>query len=198
MANLGPIIRNYNPKTHKKCIKCRAWKPREDWKDENGTLIKAGFGKHDTSSDGLQSICHKCKNVANTKSREKNVTARIRHHIATRCLTQLGKLAPPEFTQKLTDYLGYKIPTLVRALRKDLQEREGKDRKLRDALNEGYHVDHVKPLSLFEVIAEPHDLDGIHKGPYVDWDSFKECWAIKNLSAIPADENLAKGAKYDE
>ncbi len=29
----------------------------------------------------------------------------------------------------------------------------------------------------------------------VDWDEFKRCWAMTNLSAIPADENLKKGAK---
>jgi len=32
----------------------------------------------------------------------------------------------------------------------------------------------------------------------VDWDEFQRCWAINNLRAISADENLAKGARYDE
>jgi len=85
----------------------------------------------------------------------------------------------------MESHLGYRISALVKALGKDLKEREGHTRKLRDALNEGYHIDHVRPLSSFNVIAD----DG------VDWDEFQKCWAIGNLTAIPAEENLAKGAQ---
>lgn len=179
--------REYDKRLWKKCIKCRSWRPRQDLELEDGTTKKKGFGDHN-SSDGLQSICFSCKNVANTKSREKNVTTRIRHHTATRCLTQLGTLAPTNFTAELEHHLGYRIRALVRALGKDLKEREGSHRKLRDALQEGYHIDHKRPLSSFDVIVA---------GDVVDWDEFQRCWAIDNLTAIPAAENLAKGAKYD-
>lgn len=188
----GPIVRDYNKKFYKKCIKCRSWKPREDIEQEDGLVLKRGFGRHN-SSDGLQSICYTCKNVMNTRSREKNSTARIRHHTATRCLTQLGELAPDNFTRDMEHHLGYRITKLVKHLGKDLKEREGHTRKLRDALNEGYHIDHIRPLSSFPVIFT--DRSG---GESVDWDVFRECWAIENLSAIPADENLAKGAKYEQ
>jgi hypothetical protein len=186
---VGPIIRNYDKRIYKKCIKCRAWYPREDILDDDGNLVtKHGFGKHADSSDGLQSICFTCKNAMNIKARSRNVTSRIRHHIGTRCLTQLGKTYTPiQFVACLEDYLGYKITTLVKSLQKDLKEREGAKRKLRDALNEGYHIDHIKPLSSFPVITH-----GV-----VDWDEFRKCWAVDNLSAIPADENLAKGATYE-
>ncbi len=188
----GPIYqeKDYDKKTHKRCIKCRVWKLRKT-DVEKGE--KAGFGTHESSSDGLQSICHSCKNVANKDARTKNVPARLRHHIATRCLTQLGTHAPANFTQTLELHLGYKIRALVKHLRIDLQEREGKGRKLRDALNEGYHVDHKRPLSLFRVIID----DGSGLGG-VNWEEFQNCWDMDNLSAIPADENLAKGAKFDE
>ncbi len=184
------LVREYDKRLWKKCIKCRGWHPREDiLDDDNNVVRKHGFGKHEDSSDGLQSICFFCKNRMNTKSRAKNVVQRVRHHTGTRCLTQLGKPhTPPNFVANLEDYLGYKITTLVKALSKDLKEREGNKRKLRDALNEGYHIDHVKPLSSFAVIGNIG----------VDWDEFRECWAISNLRAIPADENLAKGATYDE
>lgn len=179
-------------KTHKKCIKCRLPKAREDIYDEHGLLVeKHGFGAHD-SSDGLQSICFSCKNLMGARARERNVTQRVRHHTATRCLTQLGDGAPPGLVRDLEDYLGYRIRTLVKHLRKDLKEREGPKRKLRDALNEGYHVDHVRPLSSFNVIK--HLSDHVRD---VDWDEFRACWDINNLKAIPAEENLAKGAKYD-
>jgi len=81
-----PLIKNYNPRTHKLCIKCRIWKPRKDIFDDDvdkdgdaegaEILEKHGFGKHDTSSDGLQSICFACKNIANNAARNRNVTAR--------------------------------------------------------------------------------------------------------------------------
>ncbi len=186
----GPIIREYDKRIWKKCIKCRGWHPRKDIEDDDGNVIrKHGFGAHSDSSDGLQSICFFCKNAMNNKARSMNVKARVRHHTSTRCLTQLGKaLTPREFVKNLEDYLGYKIATLVKSLSKDLKKREGPKRKLRDALNEGYHIDHKKPLSSFPVV----------RNNRVDWDAFRECWAISNLQAIPADENLAKGAKYNE
>lgn len=190
----GPIVREFDKRIWKKCIKCRGWHPREDILDDDDNVTrKHGFGAHADSSDGLQSICFFCKNTMNIKSRNQNVTARIRHHTGTRCLTQLGKkLTPSKFVANLEDYLGYKIPTLVKALSKDLKEREGPKRKLRDALNEGYHIDHIKPLSSFPVVCKSQSqIDE------VDWDAFRDCWSITNLRAIPADENLAKGASYE-
>ncbi|KKL47121.1 hypothetical protein LCGC14_2338700 [marine sediment metagenome] len=191
----GPIIREYDKRLYKKCIKCRGWYPREDILDDADKVVKKrGFGKHADSSDGLQSICFLCKNRANNTSRERNVTARVRHHTGTRCLTQLGKeLTPKGFVANLEDFLGYKINALVKALSKDLKAREGRKRRLRDALNEGYHIDHKTPLSSFEVVyRDKHQIER------VDWDIFRECWAISNLQAIPADENLAKGAKHEQ
>jgi len=181
--------RDYDRAFWKKCIKCRNWKPKEDIILEDGSKKEKAFGPHADSQDGYQVICYQCKNLANTKAREKNVTARIRHHTATRCLTQLGKLAPDNFTAEMEDYLGYRIRALVKALGADLKEREGSHRKLRDALSEGYHIDHVRPLSSFPVIMEGNVLED-----QVNWVTFRECWAISNLRAIPAEENLAKGA----
>jgi hypothetical protein len=88
----------------------------------------------------------------------------------------------------LEKYRGYKITWLVKHLRNDLKGREGNSRKLRDALNEGYHIDHIRPLSLYQVVDE--------KGE-VNWEEFQDCWAVENLSAITAEENLAKGSKYN-
>lgn len=189
----GANYRDYDIRVYKKCIKCRCWKLRADKEDGDGNVIdKRQYGLHESSSDGLQSICYSCKNVANTAARNKNATARIRHHTGTRCLTQLGAKAPKQFVANLEDYLGYRITALVKALGKDLKSREGPKRKLRDVLNEGYHIDHIKPLSSFKVVVQSQ------KGIWsIDWDEFRKCWDISNLRAIPADENLAKGAQYD-
>ena len=170
----------------KKCIKCRQWKRREPLLNEQGEKLESkGFGANRDSNDGLQSICMSCKHTMNTASRNRNVTARIRHHTGTRCLTQLGEHAPPNFVKDLETYLGYSIRQLVRHLSHDLKSREGKRRKLVDALNEGYHIDHIHPLSRFGVVV----------GGEVSWEEFKRCWDPMNLRAIPAEENLAKGAK---
>lgn len=189
-------VREYDPKLYKRCIKCRTYKPREDltvdYDDGSSKNLKRAFGLHADSTDGLQSICMACKNPMNTAARNKNVAYRLRHHTGTRCLTQLGDLAPDKFTANLETYLGYKISKLVKHLSADLKEREGPKRKLRDALNEGYHIDHKKPLSTFQVILKPAGM-----GASVDWNEFKRCWALSNLTAIPAADNLAKGAKYD-
>ena len=173
---------------YKKCIKCREWKRRTPLLSDAGVVIETkGFGANRDSNDGLQSICMACKHTMNTASRNRNVTARIRHHTATRCLTQLGEHAPLGFVTNLEDHLGYKIRALVGHLGADLKAREGLRRKLVDALNEGYHIDHIYPLSRFNVVTSAG----------VDWDEFRRCWSIDNLSAIPAEENLKKGARVE-
>lgn len=157
----------------KKCAKCGQKKMLLD------------FDKSDTSHDGHQSYCKKCKNAMHQQRHKQNVRARLRHHMATRIQSQLGDLAPPRITKDLDTYLGYPLSRLVQSLRADLMQREGK--KLNQALEEGYHIDHIKPLSSYKVVKEGE----------VDWEAFRECWAVENLKAIPAAENLAKGAKYE-
>ena len=179
-------------KIYKKCIRCREWKPKADILDPiSGEVTeKKGFGMHQDTDDNLQVICYACKNKLGTTARNQNVRARLRHHTGTRCLTQLGDAAPTGFSAKLEEYLGYTIAKLVKRLGSDLKAREGSGRKLVDALNEGYHIDHIHPLSKFNVIW--YDRGGT---PHVHWDQFRACWAVENLRAIPALENLQKGAK---
>jgi hypothetical protein len=64
---------------------------------------------------------------------------------------------------------------------------------LKDALNEGYHIDHIRPLSLYPVVRKV--MGGTEE---VDWEVFRACWRIENLTAIPARENLQKGARYTD
>ncbi len=176
--HLGATKFNYpkpRKKTHKRCIKCHCTRP------------KAYFGKHASSGDGLQSYCKFCKNALGKKRREGKAVHRLKHHMSTRITSQLGKLCPERLTEDLEEYLDYTMKTLVRHLRERLHEDEGPDRKLQDALEEGYHIDHIRPLSSYNVI----------RNGTIDWPCFRLCWRIDNLKAIPATENLIKGAKYD-
>ncbi len=161
----------------KKCIKCRHWKPL------------AEFGSHNDTEDGHQSICSVCKNIAGKKRRDMNTRARLRHHMSTRITSQLGPHTPVGLTKDLEEYLGYTMSALVKSLRA-LLARDHPGLKLRNCLNEGWHIDHIYPLSKFNVIPR-------ESGATVDWEEFKRCWSLSNLVAIPAEVNLAKGAKIE-
>lgn len=158
--------------SEKYCIKCKQVRKKDE------------FGKNKDQPDGLQSYCKFCKAELGKRRRERNVRARLRHHISTRVADQLGNLCPSGLTRDLEKYLGYRMSVLVEALSADLKRRYP-DKKLRDVLQEGWHVDHIYPLSRFKVI----------KDGEVDWEEFRRCWHPTNLTAIPAEDNLKKGAR---
>lgn len=158
-------------KSKKKCSKCGTVHPIEH------------FGSNTSSADGRQSYCNDCKRGLAVRRHEVNVPMRLKHHMATRVATQLGRHAPNAIAADLEQYVGYKMTDLARHLDTELQVREGK--QLREALKEGYHVDHIVPLHSFPVIREG----------MVDWESFRNCWKMDNLRAISAQENLSKGGK---
>lgn len=165
----------YNPATEKICGKCKE------------VRLKSDFGKHKDQPDGLQTYCKFCKAELGRRRRYKNVRARLRHHMSTRITSQLGKYCPPALTRDLEQYLGYRLVDLGKHLQQVL-DKEYPGTKLRDVLNQGWHIDHLYPLSRFNVF----DEDG------VNWDEFRRCWAISNLKAIPALDNLKKGSKVLE
>lgn len=155
----------------KKCAKCGLVKPLEE------------FGSNSTSSDGRQTYCRPCKNHLNTLKRQNDMDHRIKHHIATRVAKQLEGNLPPNYTQNLEQYLGYKIWQLRKALENDLAFRGLTT--LRETFRMNWHLDHYKPLSSYNVKS-------------IDSQEFKDCWAISNLRMIPAAENLAKSNKILE
>ena len=165
------VAKQLKTRSKKKCSKCGQVRPIED------------FGSNTSSADGRQTYCKDCKKGLSIRRREVNVPMRLKHHMSTRIAQQLGHFAPNQLTTRLEEFLGYKIVTLVLELSKELEAREGKN--LRDALVEGYHVDHIHPLHDFEVIK-----DGM-----IDWEEFRRCWEISNLRAISAHQNLQKGGK---
>lgn len=153
----------------KVCVKCKLAKP------------KGRFPPHKDTKDGLASYCKDCRAVLRKKRNETNMEARIKHHFAARMTKDFGTdTIPPALVKNMSQYLGYPVQLLVGYLDHDIQEREGIS--LQEAMDRGYHIDHIKPLSSFGVKSIT-DL------------AFKECWAMTNLRVIPAIDNLKKGAK---
>lgn len=157
----------------KKCAKCGQIKPHTE------------FGKHSSSNDGRQSYCNTCKNNLHKRRRHINVKFRIKHHFSTRIKDQLGENCPDGLFANLEKHLGYSFRELRKALHKDIMQREGIS--AREALQDGYHIDHKIPLHSFRV-TEINTFEGLER--------FRKCWEISNLKLIPASENLAKGGKY--
>jgi hypothetical protein len=147
------------------------------------------FGSNSTSSDGRQSYCRHCRNDVHNKRRKTDLSHRIRHHFCTRITKQCqlnGFKVPDRLFYDLERYLGYGLWQLRKHLEAELKGREGPEMSLREAILEmGYHIDHIRPLSSWRI---PPD-EGLRSK------EFRECWSIKNLRAISAKENLAKGAK---
>lgn len=152
----------------RRCAKCGEKKPLSDYGSNSSTL------------DGLQTYCKDCRNGLHKARRERDPSHRIRHHFVTRITKQLGFGCPRDLFNRIEEYLGYSMPSLVRALDEDIREREGIS--LREAFAKNYHIDHIRPLSSFACTS-------------VSDQSFRDCWAISNLRLIPAAENLAKSNK---
>lgn len=153
----------------KKCSNCGIRKPY------------SSFPPHGETADGYATRCKSCRNEAHAKRRKSNIMYRLKHHIATRVEKQCN--VPKGFVTNLPLYLGYQIGELRAKLEKEMHVKHGFG--LKRAIVEGWHLDHIKPLSLFNVVE-------------IGDDEFRACWAISNLEMKPAAENLAKGAKWEE
>lgn len=153
----------------RKCIKCRSQRPLSD------------FPLHATNRSGFASYCFTCKNALSKERRLRDPVARLKHYIVTRIKNELPKEAiPPDVQTNIHKYLGYKLPLLVKHLRKDIKEREGIT--LYESFKRGYHLDHIKPHSSFGIV----NVDSV---------AFRDCWHYTNLRMISSTENLKKGAK---
>ena len=156
----------------KKCSRCGLKK------------LRVEFGLNKESSDGYQSFCKVCKNESNAQSMRRDPVKYLRHHTGTRVGTSLGSAAPKGYQRDLEKLLGYTFTKLARHLREDLKKR-GVQKTLKQCTMEGWHVDHIHPLKEYKMVSRGE----------VDWEVFRRCWKIENLSMIPAKANLQKGSK---
>lgn len=151
----------------KKCSKCGKKQPITE------------FGKNSSSGDGHKSYCRECTNALHRKRHKTDIVARLKHHIAVRVKTQFP-FVEEGYVENLETHIGYPLWQLKVSLQADIQKREGIS--LRFAIEKGYHLDHVRPLSAFNCL-ELGDAE------------FRACWAINNLKMVSAAINLSKGAR---
>lgn len=155
--------------TIKKCAKCGVTQPITN------------FAKHSSSSDGRASYCNNCRNRLGAKRRKQNLAYKLRHHIHSRIIKYTYENGiPVGLVTNLERYLGYSMLQLKRHLQEDLNRREGIT--LRQAFDLGYHLDHIVPLSSYDI-------------KNIGDREFLQCWEMSNLRMITAEANLAKGAK---
>jgi len=76
--------------------------------------------------------------------------------------------------------VGYTLENLTKHLEKQFD-----DKMSWDNYGSYWHIDHIKPKSLFNYTSE------IDK-------EFKECWGLNNLQPLEAKANLIKHNKYNE
>jgi len=120
------------------------------------------FHKNRSQNDGLQRYCIKCKRIRDSVGHRirlsiKNKNGLSWENLVGYTLKDLKSHLESMFKPGMTwDNYGYR----------------------------GWHIDHVKPVSLFEFDS------------YEDED-FKRCWALENLQPLWAEENMRKGNKYE-
>lgn len=169
----GKSGKSGKPTGMKQCTKCKETRPLTEYRP------------HDTTADGLAAYCKFCQNELNKKYRNRNLPMRLKHHFASRVKDQFrvrGIGLPPRYTEELEKYLGYTMDELFAHLDERVQIEYQVDAK--KAILGGWHVDHIKPLSTYDVkeIGDP---------------IFKACWDLDNLRLMPARENFEKGANLD-
>jgi hypothetical protein len=102
---------------------------------------------------------------------------KIKLHNNVACMVRLA-LRGKKAGNVLETILGYTTEDLMRHI-----ENQFDDKMTWDNYGEYWHIDHVKPQSLFNFES-------------FEEDEFKECWGLNNLQPLSAKENRKKSNKY--
>ena len=110
------------------------------------------------------------------KEKRKKPEILLNHRFSTAIWKSLKRKGSSKKGYSWEKIIGYTTQDLMEHLEKQFKDGMSWDNRGK------WHVDHIKPVSSFDFTS------------YED-DEFQECWALKNLQPLWAEENLKKGKK---
>jgi bacterioferritin-associated ferredoxin len=128
-----------------------------------------------SESDHLRSECKECSTKLFAKNRE-NINFRIAMSLRERLRSALKGGTK---NKKTLEYLGCS----VERLKEHLEEKFADGMTWENYGRYGWHIDHIKPISLFDLSQE---------------EEIKKACHYTNLQPLWAEDNMKKGAKYNE
>ena len=184
--------KRYEENKERHSIKCKEWRDKN--KERIALKNKERYTLHkeemkiktlEYREKNRKLLCEKQKiyqlnnrakrNEYHRKRYHKSKMVRVGHFISGRIYKDLRKRKDGQSWEKL---VGYTIEDLFKHLESQFVEGMSWD-------NYGkWHIDHIKPMSSFH-----------YESPFDD--EFKQCWSLKNLQPLWAEENLKKGARLD-
>ncbi len=111
---------------------------------------------------------------------KQNPKNRLDHAISRDITKHLRLNNVDKANRKWESLVGYNCQDLLENL-----ESKFKDGMTWDNYGSHWHIDHIKPKSLYKYSSAEDPL-------------FKECWALDNLQPLEAKENIRKGNRYIE
>ena len=192
----GDNLEGYRPREdvtepNKKCTQCGTVYPRTD-------QYFPSSHPSNFSRDGLASICRQCTTKRTAEWRKRNPERRREN---SRKSIREKRKNDPNFRVK--DAIGKQIHDALRRKKGGVRSfkklsytpealRHHLERQFSEGMNwdnygkEGWHIDHIVPISSFKLVTE---------NGKVDWDEVALCWALTNLRPLWAKDNLSKAFK---
>jgi len=157
-----------NPENRKKS--CEYQKAKlEEYRKENPVKVRTIIPREKwlvTRKKTIKKYYQKCR-----KDPAKHLGGNMSSYIRT-------VLKGKKNNQRWVDLVGYTALELIKHLEKQFD-----DKMTWDNYGPYWHVDHIKPVSLFNYTS-------------VEDVEFVECWSLNNLQPLEASENLRKSNKY--
>ena len=189
---LSPVCKKCVKKYKKKYYQKNKGTVIKKWKQENNDKIKkhkkTWYNKYKDKSikqyskDNKEKIKKYHKEYGpnyEKKRRVKDIKFKLRMNVSCLIRGRLKKRLSSKKGKATFNFLPYTIDDLIKHLEQQFTKGMTWD-------NYGqWHIDHIKPDSLFHYKS-------------VDDKEFQECWALKNLQPMWAEENIKKGNKYEE